>query len=48
MIAEYNTLRLALSLPDPVRWIARQVLDDRRSFLLGCARKYDCLQLSRH
>jgi len=39
-IAAYNDLRLAATLPDWLRWIARKFLDKRRAFLLGCMRKF--------
>jgi fatty acid amide hydrolase len=41
MLPEFNTLRLTLGLPDLPRWIIRQFVDKRRSFLLGCSSTFE-------
>ena len=39
LLPGYKTLILASRLPDVIRWMARQVLDKRRSYLLGCTKR---------
>ena len=39
LLPVYSTLLLASRLPNTIRWLARQVLDKRRSFLLGCSKR---------
>jgi hypothetical protein len=46
MIEEYKDLNMAICLWDLPRWLLRKVLDKRRSFLLGCARKFESICIS--
>jgi hypothetical protein len=41
MIEEYKDFNMAMGLWDVPRWLLRKVLDKRRSFLLGCASKFE-------
>ena len=39
LLTEFNTLRLAMSIPDVLRWIIRKLDSSRRGYLLGLARR---------